>query len=535
METLKVLIVDDEYLIRNLIRMSIDWKKHGFAIAGEAASALEALDLVEELQPDVIFTDICMPHMDGIAFSSRVLESHPDVKIVIVTGHDEFEYAQKSIKIGVSDFILKPIRGAELAGVADRLKRQIAGERARDEQLETLKKELERNLPVLREKFVARWLEGHIAGEELDEKWRYYNMPEAIRDGNVQVAVMEVMPAADRTEEQLLLLEMKCRNRTEAFFRSDERMMILSDAKNRIVMLAMNRDGHLPHDCERLKTVLAKTFDCEVNIGVGRKHERPDRVPESYREACRALRYKVLFGKNQVICHDDVMVDGEQPYHPNPDLLQQLKFFISVGSADRAAELLRHIFAVPFSDEYQVRLAAMDVLTQSMHAAIEQQIDGELVFRQDTLTAILTADNLPEIQRRMEAFVRFLAERIDDSLRGKKEDLISRVKAYLEENIGNPDLGLQSVAETFYVSPGHLGRLMKQETGMTFVAYLTNLRIRKAAALLRETDLRSYQIGEKVGIPDPHYFSHVFKKMTGMSVSEYREQIARKEWKKVDV
>lgn len=529
MEKLKILIVDDEYLIRNLIRMCLDWEKHGFTIIGEASSALEALDLLEELEPDIIFTDISMPHMDGITFSSKVLDLYPYTKIVIITGYDEFDYAQRSIKLGVSDFILKPIRAAELLDVANKLKHQIEEERARDEQLETLRKELERNLPVLREKFVASWLEGNIAKDELRDKCRYYNMPSVIQEGNVQAAVIEVaLSAKDKTEEQLLLKEMQCKNRAEAFFEHDERIMVVSDAKNRIVMLAMNRAENLLNDCERLITVLAKAFDCEINIGVGRLHESLEDVPESYREACRALRYKVFTGKNQVIYYDDVVASRGQQYRSNPDMLQQLYFYISAGAADHAMKILHQIFDISFSDASQIRLAIMDVVTHCIHAAIEQQVDGEHVFKKDTLTAILSADDLPEAMRQIEDYVRHLAEQIDAKSRGDKQDLVSQVKAYIEDNLGDPDLKLQSVAELFYVSPGHLSRLMKQETGQSFVTYLTNQRMKKAAALLRETDLRGYQIGEQVGIPDPHYFSHVFKKNTGMSISEYRERFAAK-------
>ena len=125
MTNLKVLIVDDEYLIRNLLKLRINWDEYGMTVVGEASNAREALDMIDEYMPDIIFTDICMPYMDGIEFSKIALERYPDIKILILTGHDEFEYARRSIKIGVSDFILKPINVNEIEKSLLKLKKKI--------------------------------------------------------------------------------------------------------------------------------------------------------------------------------------------------------------------------------------------------------------------------------------------------------------------------------------------------------------------------------------------------------------------------
>lgn len=152
MEQLNVLIVDDEYLIRNLLRMRINWEEQGMSIMGEASNAQEALDLVDKQQPDIMFTDIYMPNMDGIELSRLILKKYPDIKIVVVTGHDEFEYARQSIQIGIVDFILKPIRAAELLTVTDKLRAMIDEERKREQEIQRLRADLERNFPYLREK-----------------------------------------------------------------------------------------------------------------------------------------------------------------------------------------------------------------------------------------------------------------------------------------------------------------------------------------------------------------------------------------------
>lgn len=156
---LKVIIVDDEYLIRNLIKMKIDWEEVGMEVVGEAANAEQALELVDNLNPDIIFTDICMPSMDGIEFSKLVIERYSHIKIIIVTGYDDFEYARSSVRLGISDFILKPINSDELMQSLSKLRSIINSERNHEKEYNQLKKHVEESLPVLREKFLNQRVE----------------------------------------------------------------------------------------------------------------------------------------------------------------------------------------------------------------------------------------------------------------------------------------------------------------------------------------------------------------------------------------
>lgn len=523
MEKLKVLIVDDEYLIRNLLRMRVDWEEQGLTIVSEASNAHEALDMVEEMRPDIIFTDIYMPSINGIEFSRRVLEKYPEIKIVIVTGHDDFEYAHQSIKIGITDFILKPIRASDLLNVIDKLKNQIYEERMRDKELERLKEDLERNFPYLREKYLYQWLRGDLSREEIHEKADYFKLPVLLSKEAFQIAVLEISSSfVKQSEEQLIIMGMECRYKVESFFQDDSQMIILTDTQNRIVIISFNQAANLVSDCESLITNLCETCKCYINIGIGRKRIHIQEAHLGYQEACRAVHYKVFVGNNQVVCFEDMVGNKEVHYQSNPDRLQQLQFYISVGSGERAIQSLTQIFDVSFSSTAQFRLAAMDVINECQRAAIEQQIEDEEVSNKETWVSILTADNLPELVKLLESYVLHVSRIIYSKNKIKEGDLIGQVKEYLEKNMNDPKLGLASTAATFFVSPGHLGRLMKRETGQTFVEYLTNIRMKKAEYLLKNTDLKGYEVGEQVGIADAHYFSILFKKFTGMSMNQYR-------------
>lgn len=577
-EPLKVLIVDDEYLIRNLLRMRIDWEQQGMTIIGEASDAAEALEQVELLRPDIVFTDIYMPKMDGIELSGILMERYPNIKIVVVTGHDEFEYARQSVKLGISDFILKPIRASELLQVTAKLQVAIEQEFGREYELMKLREEMKQSLPYLRERFVNQWLSDVIPEDELQEKARFFGIPISSGEPGSRIAVMEVEVAVPQAkiaapevyphlsesyhqtpqthqaqrgpqqqqhgqsqlsqhqteahphtaEEIHILLRMVGMKQVQAFYPQDSQTIIVMDPHNRIVVLSLGADTEFANQVQQLQEELQHTLKlegCEVDVtvGIGQWQSGWGRACVGYREACRALDYQAFVGKNQVICFEDLVIEGgKRPYHSDAQLLQQLQFYVSVGAGEEAVLLLERMLSVPFSDVSQFRMAAMDVVTECQRAAIEQQIEGEHALNKEAVTAIFTAGHLPELKSMLEQHVRTVSDVIQAKRQAKEGNLIDRVMAYLEENMGNAEVGLSSTAAAFYVSSGHLGRLMKKETGQTFVEYMTQLRMRKAETLLKQTDLKGYEIGQQVGIPDPHYFSVLFKKHIGRSMNEYR-------------
>ncbi|WP_091012049.1 response regulator transcription factor [Paenibacillus amylolyticus] len=583
-EPLKVLIVDDEYLIRNLLRMRIDWEQQGMSIVGEASDAAEALAQVELLRPDIVFTDIYMPKMDGIELSRILMKRYPSLKIVVVTGHDEFEYARQSVKLGISDFILKPIRASELLQVTTKLRALIKQEVGREYELMKLREEMEQSLPYLRERFVNQWLSHMVPEDELHEKARFFGIPISSSEPGLRIAVMEVEgvvsqgkitepeasphlsetshqvheayqarqphqfsqvqrePQQDQThlsqhqteahrqpaEEIHILLRMVGMKQVQAFYPQDSQTIIVMDPHNRIVVLSLGTDTEFANQVQQLQEELQHTLKfegCEVDVivGIGQWQSGWGKASVGYWEACRALDYQAFVGKNQVICFEDLVIEGgKRPYHSDAQLLQQLQFYVSVGAGEEAVLLLERMLSVPFSDVSQFRMAAMDVVAECQRAAIEQQLDGEYTLNKEAVAAIFTANHLPELKSMLEQHVRAVSDVIQAKRQAKEGNLIDRVMAYLEENMGNAEVGLSSTAAAFYVSSGHLGRLMKKETGQTFVEYLTQLRMKKAELLLKQTDLKGYEIGEQVGIPDPHYFSVLFKKHIGRSMNEYR-------------
>ncbi|WP_069999225.1 response regulator [Cellulosilyticum sp. I15G10I2] len=531
MEILKVLIVDDEHLIRNLIKIKIKWDELGMKAVGEAGSAKEALEQIDKLVPDIIFTDICMPSMDGIEFSRIVFEKYPHIKIVVITGYDEFEYARSSIKLGIADFILKPINSDELMKTLAQLKEKILAERLHIKEYNKLKEQLAESLPILREKFLSELLSEDLSLEEITEKIDYFKIPINSAYNSFQVAVVELSSSIknEQKEESKILLSIECTNAIKSFFKSDAHILVFLDNRRRIVILSNNDKIELIECCEILKGMIITRLKCFVGIGIGTRRNGLEYIKCSYKEAIDALSCTVFVGKNQVISYQDIGGMSSQSYASDRNKMEKLNVFMHAGAKESALMILDQLFNVPGCYDKEImtkmRLEAFDIFSIGQHIISEQKLNMDEIWQHDIgiNDLILKVDNLPELKGYMREFIGSITGIIEQTNNNKAYTLIEEVKDYLKANMNNPEISLSGVAKTFYISSGHLGRLFKQQTSQTFVEYLTEVRMKKAEKLLRETHLKGYQVGEEVGIRDSHYFSILFKKYTGFSINEFRK------------
>jgi two-component system response regulator YesN len=516
---LRVMLVDDESLIRNLIRMKLDWGAYGMEVSAEAGGGAEALALVEQDRPDIIFTDISMPDMNGLELSRRITEKYPGIKIVIITGHDDFEYARKGLQLGIVDYFLKPIKTDELKAVAEKLADMIQEERMYEQEYTRMRELLEANRPVLRERFLCSLMIDGGSVEETAKQFDYFGLP--LRgDAPMEIAVIDVHHPGNTGEEQRLLFETQCASIVGDFF-GESPAVVFSDYWRRIVLLT----SYEPEQGAALEALLDKLREFArrpVSIGVGVTAKNAASANASYIQACDALDYRVVAGENKVIFYEDIVLNKLPPGYEDAVKIEKLMFYVKAGAAKQTAKLLEEImaFAPPKQGGqtlYHMRMKAMDIVAASQHLTAEYASTTE-----SEALGFLFAETLPEIKDGLAAHLLFLAEAAQKSMAEKSDSVVSRAKAYISEHMAEEDLRLATVAASLFISPGHLGRLLKKDTGKSFVEHLTDIRIKRAAELLRSTSLKGYEVGERVGIYDPHYFSILFKKATGMSVNEFR-------------
>jgi len=528
-ELIKVMIVDDEPLVRNLLKSCINWEDIGMEIAGESASALEGIEMVDRILPDIIFTDICMPVMDGLEFSKRVIEKHPGIKIVILTGHEEFEYAKKGIKVGVADFLLKPINDEEITRTALTIKEKLVAERMLTEEYERLKEQLRQNMPFLREKVLNELIQGSADLKSVKDRMAYFDIK--VKEDIFQAAVIEIFSAEEvdpTDEEKELIYKMRCLELTRRFFDKDPFVQVFFDNSQRIVVLCNESSVDLGECCEMIKSMLINRLKCFVCIGIGNAYDGMDRVWMSYKEACDALRYRFIVGKNQVISFSDIYFSQEVRTNVDSNLMGNFCFYLKSGLKDKWEELINAVFSETepgVSTKEQARVFACNFVANVLNVLMESGIKQEEVFTENSqpFETVFKLDTLPDMKDYLKN-ISYKASQAVNSMRAKRaRKIIQDVKEYIDDNFSNSNLTLSEVAKKFYVNLSYLSRIFKEETGYTFVDYIIKLRMEKAIKLLDETDKKAYEIAEEVGINDPHYFSACFKKYTGVSINQYKK------------
>ena len=534
-DLLKVLIVDDEHLVRDLLKNCINWNEIGYQVVGEAANAHDALDLVEKIKPDVIFTDIYMPFMDGLEFGKIVFEKYPTTKIVVLTGYEEFEYAKRSIKIGIADFLLKPINDDEIRKTAIQLKEKIEAERDQQKEYDRIKKQLEDAIPYLKEKFLNQLVQGDIASD-VHTKLEYFDIK--IDTDHIQVATIEtLLPShgiSSNHEEELLMLSLKSYELVTKYFRNDPYINVFRDNNQNIVIINSEKTLDLPECLETLRSLIINKFKCSVSIGAGNIYSGISKLRISYKEALYALNYKIIAGRNQVISYSEINFSSSNEIGFQNENYDNLAFYLKAGLDVKVSEYIKNALC-ECTQEKQLRIETIRAIASNIISVIlsvmaEVDIKTGEVFHDSSqpFENIFKIDNLPEIKTYLLHIAYKTIDIINNTKVRKVNQMVEKVKEYILQNFSDPDISLSNTAKNFYMNMSYLSRIFKQETGYTFVEYLTKARMEKAVKLLKETNLKAYQIAEKVGITNPHYFGTCFKKWTGMSINDFRKTEAEK-------
>ena len=381
---LRCIILDDEHLIRELLKRTIDWNRHQLTLAAEAESAMEAMEQVEEEHPDLLIVDICIPVINGIEFSRQVLTKYPHLKIIILTGHDDFEYARQSLKIGVSDFLLKPINPEEINSTIEKVCNCISENKRQLREYDHIKKQLEDNRPFLKERFLTDLLRGNLSQKDIREKMEYYAI--SFNSDNFQTAIIEPVSLKKReTEEDSLLLEFQSIEYISRFIGRENEILILRGDKERIILINNNPNLFTSDFYETIKDNLIRSFNCSVTIGVGGGKKGVDSLPVSYDEAAKALEYKLVEGKNTVITFSEIVPLRTDDCGDLHEGLNNFSFYLSAGIGKTAeAEMIRLLEGhcpLALNEITTLQIPAVNILSIIVNTLRSQNMELSLLGR----------------------------------------------------------------------------------------------------------------------------------------------------------
>lgn len=531
-----ILLVEDEEAVKRKLMNNVAWSDHGFSPVLGAENGQEALALLEKHPVDIMVTDIRMPGMNGIELIKEVKKRGYQIKIIVISGFAEFEYARESIELDVSEYLLKPFASKKLLEAALRAQEEIRKEQAERQELQNLRAQLNNNMSALKEKFLTDLLNRNIAGAEISSKLRFFGFEE-YENRKYQVVVMELhnrqKSPADEEENYLLNLQF-FRQTARILNDSTYRHLLLNHFQHQLVGVFFDPDQNFPIRLEEYLTKLRLFFNRDVTFGVGHCYRELQDLSVAYREACVALQYRYLYGLNRVYSINDITLDNPG-YHKSFFRLYQNRIFdnLRIGAHEEICNDLKNLFdemRVSRLNPETIRIIAANLLLLTCATLNELGYNPEEIFAGGfpPLNEISRTESLDELEKIFGDYYSRINKYISKKRDSVNRQKVDQIRVYLEKNYAS-DISLSSMAEKYKISPGYLSLLFSERTGKNFIDYLTGCRINKAKELLKHTEMRIYEIANAVGYNDPFYFSNCFKKITGKNPSEYRESLGKTE------
>lgn len=519
-----VFIVDDEHIVLEGIRNTIDWDNSQFTFAGEASDGELALSMIHEMKPDILITDIKMPFMDGLELAKILKKIQPWIRIIILSGHDEFEYAKAAISIGVEDYILKPFTHEDLIKSLTKVAANLDKEKKQLSDMTQLREELESNSTLMRNKFLSDLVLGNIDHAEAMQKSSSLNLDFISRYYKIIINdLRNEKQNHNAIQEAKVRLNSLVKNWPDviSFFIGPERCVCILKGNSR-----EDIDNSSFDYAEAIEHIVTQHLDCNVISSISKTVDHFSQIGECYNDADKILQMTRIWNKSRILSSDDVKnsSDGKISLQDKDPLVDNLKY----AGKNEIDSIISHYIEILNDNSQSFTVIASYLLVDVIMAVSKliEELDGKV---NEIMPEILQHSFVEKSIQNEEIFVKNIRNILtrlldyrDSRIQGRYGDVIIKAKDYIEKNYASQDTCLSTVADVVHLSPNHFSTIFSQECGITFIEFLTNVRVEAAKKLLKETDMKGSDIAYECGFGDPHYFSFIFKKTTGMSPREWR-------------
>jgi response regulator receiver protein len=532
MKKYSVLLVDDEEDVVEAIVQKIDWEGLGYSLAGYAKNGLEALEIAEEKQIDVVLTDIKMPYMDGLTLSHRLKELYPSIKIIIFSGFDEFEYAKEAIRLEAEEYMLKPVDAGELSRVFQKVHDALDQEFDEKQSIHRLKNYYLESLPILQESFYTSLIEGTLPQQDMESTLLDYQI--SLPGKYYAVVILHNSLSLSPEGINPLLITMSIRKLAEERLQKNWRPCFFTYLGNTLLIAQLDRETDsikLTDDCEILCRMAKHVCKATVTAGIGKTVSHLVDLPLSYLGARDAVAYRVLYGRGKAIAISEIGLEGKEERNVNKEIIDEerlLDIYRSIRMSseeelDKCIDLYvenSHLDS-PSLQEYHFFL--MDLVTNMHKFLLSNQMDTNLIFpKEEDVYQKVQQFSLAELSQWLKEVCKKIQRHIQEMRSDKTKSFVKRAVEHVHSHYMDKDLTVEALSQELHVSAAYFSTVFKRETGKSFINYLTDYRMEKAIRLLMEEEEKTYIIAESVGYSDPNYFSYAFKKKFGMSPSKYK-------------
>ncbi|WP_136605659.1 response regulator [Paenibacillus dokdonensis] len=530
-EPVSLCIIDDiKSVVDGLTAMN--WDEQGIRVSGASSNGEEGLKLINGLRPDLVITDIRMPRMDGLSMLRAVLEENRSCKVILISGYADFEYAQQAVQLGAFDFVVKPFSEEDIMSTVLRAKTEIMEERSKRLSLRDMENKLRASMPILRQEYFTLLVSHRTSWEEASKRWDFLNIE--LKPHGFVVMLIEIDRFQEQVAEQSIremeLIRFSLLNIMQESLADYARSVVFRASRDRYLVVLNDIGGSGPFSPIEIAELCCRNIDrytkFTVSVGVGGRVEEISELPDSYRQAQRALTHHLFTEGNAAINYDDIYQSGSQEplaLEYKDELLLALRSG-NVGRTDAIltaiSETLRSLISRQNPDYL---LSLYDELAASAIRTFYEMVpypDIQPLIQKFRMVQGKAGLSLASLQRQLRALCSEGAELVRRNSLSEGQRVIYEAIDYIKGRLSQ-DITVGECAAHVHLSASYFSSLFKKVTGMTVTQYTTSERIQKAKLLLVE-GAQVQEVAAAVGYEERRYFSEMFKKITGQTPSEFR-------------
>lgn len=531
------MIVDDEILVRVGLKSTVDWASMGFIIVAEASNGEQAYEMFLNHNPDVILTDIKMPKMDGLRLTELVKAKKPKVKVVILTCYDDFTYAREALKLGASNYILKSeIEDEELINLMNNIRTELDVEIGNVERNSILQHQINSNLDVLKEKLLNDLIDSKVRPDN-DFKIRSENLNLSIRDKSFFLAILfkeNVEDFITYTERDWHLLDSGVINIASEILREKGFKFLINLKANSFILLIIKEDGMVEEiytTMGRIRDSIQKYLNISTSVILSNEFDDFFQTGYIYKECekkSQMMFYKEsgsLIISNGMVLNEINCVECRETFRKEilesideEDLQKSYKLLASLENAfieKHIKPIQVKLFYISLIDDISGKYGLGDIE--------EYEINDFSNFN----NLVLNSKRISDITRILKVLIGGVIDFVKMNRIKNTKNIVQQAINYIGKNY-DKKISLESLAVHINLSKQYLCYIFKRETGENVSIYINKLRVEKSKELIKKYDYKVKELYDKVGFSDQQYFCKTFKKITGMTIAKYKEDISKK-------
>lgn len=535
----KLLVVDDEYNIREGLACGIPWHRTGVEVVGTAVDGEDAYNKVMELSPDIVITDVSMDNMNGLDLADLLRQNYPLIKVIILSGYDDFEFVSRALELKVFTYIIKPVHSEELINVIQKLISEIEDEKKLKEKIRIMELEIDQNKELFTERFLYDLINGNIENNhELDLRSGFLD----IRFENdyytcVLIEIPDYREIIRTSGIKALQSHLFCIRGILCDKLAEYDLFPMTGGTDSFVLVVGSSENdrdlreNLVKKIEKVMSDITLLLGITASVSIGGIYNSMIQISKSYKEALLASQYNSISARASVITIYDIQTSNGADYIYPAEKENLITGILNSTDEGSIRNSISYLFDPVDNHEYsknQMRIVIMGLLSTIAKKAMEMGVDIYQLFTNNLIDPYSVMERY-STRNQIENWLGNVIAGIQNEIRNKHKKsmntLILKANTYMNSNYSNSLLSLTDVANHIYLNASYFSRLYKNETGESFVEALTRIRINSAKELLKDSNVKISAISEKIGYPSNRYFCSVFKKHLGLTPMEYRKSM----------